>query len=185
MPRKNRDPFDELTKSEPIECPMLDGSAESGKIRFRVSQEALALFAGFLFLCATTFATAQNVEITLFDSTGQPTAYISRESLSDIVIYLWSGKPVAYIDKGAAGIFPVYRFDGSLVGWFTKGVLVSRDGTRIGAIQEAMDFATTAETAKDAKEAPPAKSAPQPEPARPTYSGVWDDILLNDYLLGR
>lgn len=49
-------------------------------------------------------------EITLFETSGQPTAYIATE---DMTIFLWTGEPVAYFIKNS-----IYGFNGKHLGWF-------------------------------------------------------------------
>ena len=51
-------------------------------------------FAGIIFLifCSVTIAK----EITIFNSSGDPTAYV--DTSDDLTIYLWAGEPVAYIN---------------------------------------------------------------------------------------
>ena len=64
------------------------------------------------------------METTLYDKSGQPTAYIATDKET---IYLWSGKAAAYIadDK-------LYGFNGCHLGWIKNGVIYTQSGAKIG-----------------------------------------------------
>jgi hypothetical protein len=67
----------------------------------------------FLFLSVAGIATAQ--EISLFNSDGEPRAYIDTED-EDLTIYLWNGEPVCYLSSSSNGIyFNIYGFNGKQV----------------------------------------------------------------------
>lgn len=65
------------------------------------------------------------MEKTLFNSNGEPVAYISDDSNKSI--YLWDGHPVACLYG-----YHVYGFNGRHLGWFINGVLYDSEGNRIG-----------------------------------------------------
>jgi hypothetical protein len=65
------------------------------------------------------------MEQTLFNSEGEPVAYISDDLKR--TIYLWDGHPVAYLYG-----YHVYGFNGWHLGWFTNDIMYDSDGARIG-----------------------------------------------------
>ena len=62
-------------------------------------------------------STAVAQELTLFDSSGNATAYIAMND--GMTIYLWGGTPVAYLHPRRSGTpYSVYGFNGDHLGWF-------------------------------------------------------------------
>jgi len=84
-----------------------------------------------VFLLLSVSAFAQTDEISLYDSSGNATAYIAE----DMTIYLWSGKPVAYLYKGTTGL-DVYGFNGKHLGWFEKGYIRTNEGDGACGVKE-------------------------------------------------
>ena len=60
----------------------------------------------------------QESEVTLFDKSTQPIAYINYVD-KDSTIYMWDGTPVAYFD----GKKDIYHFNGRFLGWYINGIL--------------------------------------------------------------
>ena len=56
-----------------------------------------------------------NMEKTLYDTQGEPVAYISDHL--NMVIYLWDGHPAAYLYD-----YHVYGFNGQHLGWFLDDI---------------------------------------------------------------
>lgn len=65
------------------------------------------------------------MEKALFNSGGEPIAYISEDARK--IIFLWDGHPVAYLYG-----HHVYGFNGQHLGWFISGVVYDIEGYRIG-----------------------------------------------------
>ena len=65
------------------------------------------------------------MERALFNSWGEPVAYISEEARK--TLFLWDGHPVAYLYG-----HHVYGFNGLHLGWFLNGVVYDSEGKRIG-----------------------------------------------------
>jgi hypothetical protein len=74
---------------------------------------------------------ASEEELSLFDSTGAPVAYIAIAD--DHTIYLWDGKPVAYLSPSGSDGWHVYGFAGDHLGWFEQGILCDHNGNAVGA----------------------------------------------------
>jgi hypothetical protein len=134
-----------------------------------------------MFLCniAAIPARAQDDEISLFDSTGQPIAYLAEE----LTIYLWSGRPVAYLDEDKSGGFHVYGFNGKHLGWFVNGLVRDHQGDVVGGVKEAFSTATQYEPYKSYKQYKPYKSYKEYAPYRPYFSLNWSQIHLKLFLL--
>ena len=124
-------------------------------------------------------AAAPHREISLFDSDGQPVAYIAE----DLTLYLWSGAPVAYLGNDRREGFNLYGFNGKHLGWLTSGVIRDHDGNVVGAFKEAFRSPTKLESAKGLKEQKPIKSATELEPAQPLLSRDWSELPLGVFLL--
>ena len=118
-------------------------------------------------------------EISLFDSSGKATAYISE----NLVIYLWSGKPVAYLVEDKAGGFHIYGFNGKHLGWFVSGIIYDHHGYVVGAVKEAFVTPPSYEPYKGYKMYVPYKSFKEFAPFRPFFHNSWSDISLKLFLL--
>jgi hypothetical protein len=120
-------------------------------------------------------------EITLFDSHGKATAYITLDD--ELTIYLWSGQPVAYLDQDSQGGFHVYGFNGEHLGWFVDGVLWDASGYASCAVKERLQ-STKFEPFKSFKKFKPFKSFKRSDPSRPIFSDSFGDIPCNFLLVG-
>lgn len=60
--------------------------------------------------------------ILLYDTTGDPVAYVEEDS-GTTILYRVSGDPLAYVSDGA-----IYTFNGKNLGWYEKGVFYDRNG---------------------------------------------------------
>jgi len=96
------------------------------------------------------------MEKSLFNSKGEPVAYIS-DDLSK-VIYLWDGHPVAYLYD-----YHVYGFNGLHLGWFIDGIVYDPNGNRIGFTSTTCPITVFKEPGK-AKKYPLDKAMPRYEP---------------------
>jgi hypothetical protein len=65
------------------------------------------------------------MERELFNSWGEPVAYISEKARNSI--FLWDGRAVAYLYG-----HHIYGFSGLHLGWFINGVVYDPEGKRIG-----------------------------------------------------
>ena len=135
------------------------------------------LIAILLFLFTIT-AFAASDEITLFDSSGKPVAYVAEE----LTIYLWSGKPVAYLHP-EGGKLHVYGFNGRHLGWFSKGLIRDHDGNAVGGVREAFSSSLSYEPYKSYKEFKPIKNFRQFAPFQPLFSASWSEVPLDLFLL--
>jgi len=115
------------------------------------------------------------MEITLYDNTGHPEAYIADDD--ERSIYLWSGDAVAYIQDEI-----VYGWNGYHLGYFHGGIVYDTNGRRVGSIREKCIYAVYAEYAKFAKYAKYAKYPQQPRNARPCFSATSSDKGLVEFL---
>jgi hypothetical protein len=84
------------------------------------------------------------MEKTLFNSNGEPVAYISSDT--NRTIYLWDGHPVAYLYS-----YHVYGFNGRHLGWLINGIVYDSDGNRIGFTSTACPVAVYKEPGKEKK----------------------------------
>ena len=98
----------------------------------------------------------RHMEKALFNSKGEPVAYIS-DDLSK-VIYLWDGHPVAYLYS-----YHIYGFNGIHLGWFIDGIVYDPSGDRIGFTSTTCPIGVYQEPAK-AKKYPVDKPGPRYEP---------------------
>jgi hypothetical protein len=134
------------------------------------------LSALLLLLCASTASAAD--ELSLFDGSGKPVAYVAEE----LTIYLWSGEPVAYLYQDSGKVH-VYGFNGKHLGWFVKGIVRDHDGNAVGAVKEALRLATEYEPYKSYKQYKPYKSYREYAPYQPYLSQSWSDLPLRLFLL--
>lgn len=115
---------------------------------------------------------ADNNEISPFDSSGKPVAYIALDE--EMTIYLWGGKPVAYLKRGSDG-YDVYGFNGEHLGWFLKGAVWDHDGAAACAVKEMMQ-STAYEPYKSYKQYKPYKSYTKYAPYQPSLTGKFGPI---------
>jgi hypothetical protein len=113
-------------------------------------------------------------EITLYDASGRPTAYIVPKDGS---IYLWSGKPVAYLHNEH-----VYGFNGRHLGWFEDGIIWAHDGTRAGFTSNTLPVFAQFEPFKAFKQFQPFKGFQQFAPFKPFKSTAVTAIPLANFL---
>ncbi len=100
-------------------------------------------------------------EITLFDSNGSATAYISDDR--DGTIYLWSGEAVAYLKQDH-----IYGFNGAHLGWFDAGIARDSKGYAVGYIKNTCPKITKTEPIKKIKKIKKVKSIAKVAPIKPT-----------------
>jgi hypothetical protein len=124
----------------------------------------LALIAGFAFPSAVAHA---DDEISLFDGSGQATAYIAPDD--EMTIYLWSGKPVAYLDANeGSDQFNVYGFNGKHLGWFSHGAIWDHSGHAECATAQRLS-STQIEPVKAIKQIAPIRAIPEIAPISPIF----------------
>lgn len=114
-------------------------------------------------------------EITLFNSQGNPTAYIANDEA--LTIYLWSGEPVAYLDNE-----DIYGFNGKHLGWFEQGIIWDHDGNKVGYINKTLPVFAKFEPLKSFKEFKPFKSFQEFSPFKPFKSLNISTIELSTFL---
>lgn len=132
-------------------------------------------------LAGTTLTTsaASAAEISLFNSSKAPVAYVA----DDLTIYLWSGEPVAYLDSDPTGGFHVYGFNGKHLGWYVSGVLRDNNGHSVGARKEAFSAPVQLEPFKSFKQFKPFKWFKELPPIRPLFVNSWSEVYLDEFLM--
>lgn len=124
-----------------------------------------------IFLCSAQ-------EITLFDSDGEPKAYIDADD-KEIPIYLWNGEPVAYLEPVSRyDYYNVYGFNGKHLGWFEGGLVIDHEGYVVGFIEGAVNKYTKYEPYKSYKKYLPYKSYTQYEPYKPNTKSYFSSTPL-------
>lgn len=113
-------------------------------------------------------------EITLYDGSGRPVAYIVG---SDDSIYLWSGEPVAYLHNEH-----LYGFNGKHLGWFESGVIWAHNGTMAGFTRETLPVYAQYEPYKVYKQYQPYKAYQQYAPYKTYKSTAISAIPLASLL---
>ena len=131
-----------------------------------------------LLLFASLSGFAQGRETSLFDSSGEPIAYIAEE----LTIYLWSGEPVAYLHPESSKLH-VYGFNGKHLGWYSNGLLRDHEGDAVGGIREAFSSHLSYEPYKSYKQYKPYKSYREYAPYQPYFSRSWSELPLKFFLL--
>lgn len=132
----------------------------------------------FVLLCETAVAQFSSDEIALYNSAGEPVAYIAD---TDSTIYLWSGKPVAYLHSDE-----VYSFDGKHLGWFVKGLIYNHEGEVVAAIRSRLKNVPQIAPIKSIKEIKPIKGIREISPVKPILLLAWsrNQALLSFFLVG-
>lgn len=132
----------------------------------------------FLVLLASQSAFAQD-EISLFDGEGRASAYVVADG--DLTIYLWTGEPVAYLVRDSGRDFHVYGFNGKHLGWFTGGVIRDHDGDAACAVKEVIQ-SPQLETLKGLKLLKSLKGLKELAPLRPLFSRQWGKLPCRFFL---
>jgi hypothetical protein len=117
-------------------------------------------------------------EISLFDSSGKPRAYIAEE----LTIYLWSGKPVAYLHSDA-GKLHVYGFNGRHLGWFVRGIIRDHGGNPVGGVKEVFTSSVEFDPFRSFKQFKPFKAFREFAPFQPFLTANWSEIPLQLFLM--
>lgn len=129
-------------------------------------------------LISISFSVNADEEVSLFDASGKPTAYIAEE----LTIYLWSGKPVAYLHS-ESGKVHIYGYNGKHLGWFVRGIVRDHEGNAVGAVKEVFHSAVEYEPYKSYKQYKPYKSYREYAPYQPYLSRDWSQLPLRLYLM--
>ena len=132
-----------------------------------------AIFAILIVVLCPIHAHAR--EITLFDQTGPPVAYI--DTSDELTVYLWDGDPVAYLEDES-----MYGFNGKHLGWFEKGLVWDHRGRVVGFTKGALEVLTKFEPFKSFKEFKPFKSFKDLAPLKPSYKAEWSITPLMFFL---
>jgi 4-fold beta-flower domain-containing protein len=140
------------------------------------------LLVGLSFLCMGANVGRAD-EVTLYNSSGTPVAYI--DTGDDSTIYLWSGMSVAYLDK-SAGETNIWGFNGKHLGWFENGVIWDNRGDGACAIEAALPNFGRPEPLRSLKRLKPLKQQQELTPLKPIISRRFGKIrcatLLNSGL---
>lgn len=105
-------------------------------------------------------------EISLFDSRGAATAYISETQ--GRVIFLWDGQPVAYLDSD-----DVYGFNGKHLGWWANGAVHDHVGAVACVIKSRYGGSTSYEPYKGYRSYQPYRAYKEYAPNRPSWSNQF------------
>jgi hypothetical protein len=114
------------------------------------------------------------METTLYDKSGQPTAYIAIDKET---IYLWSGKAAAYIDGDK-----LYGFNGRHLGWTKNGVFYTQDGQRVGFRSDKCPAARHTSPVKCIKQEKKTRSLRQVSKIRPILQLALAEEGLSEFL---
>jgi hypothetical protein len=123
----------------------------------------------------------QAEEISLFNSSGKPVAYIDTKD-DDLTIYLWDGKPVAYLSSSNSE-FHIYGFNGKHLGWFIDGIVRDHQGNAVGSTKDATSMYKEYEPYKSYKQYKPYKSYKEYAPYKPYLSNSWSSTTLRLFLM--
>ena len=118
-------------------------------------------------------------QITLFDRTGKPVAYIDYQE--DAAIYSFPGRPLAYINAD----MDVYTFHGKHLGWFEDGIVWDHRGRQVGFTEETCPVLIHFEPFKGFQQFQPFRGFEQFPPFKPFKANVHSNIGLIDFLLGK
>lgn len=132
-----------------------------------------------LFLATIFTRTSIADEISLFDSAGQPVAYIATDD--DMTIYMWSGEPVAYLSGGNS--INIYGFNGEHLGWFDNGIIRDHNGDAVGFMKGAVNMYTSYEPYKSYRQYKPYKAYQQYAPYKPYNSSSFSRTPLVSFLM--
>jgi hypothetical protein len=119
---------------------------------------------------------AGDEELSLFNSKGEPVAYIAPSE--EMTIYLWDGKPVAYLDDEAN----VYGFNGKHLGWFVNGAIFNHQGVAECATKVRFAGYTEYEPYKSYKEYRPYRSYKEYAPYQPYLTNSFSQIPCSLFL---
>lgn len=128
-----------------------------------------------------TSITATSQEVSLFNSDGEPVAYIDTRD-EDLTIYMWEGSPVAYLTSANNG-FNIYGFNGKHLGWFDEGLIINHDGYVVGFQKGAVNMYTKYEPYKSYKKYKPYKSYKQYAPYKPFTKNQFSSETLSLFLM--
>jgi hypothetical protein len=114
-------------------------------------------------------------EISLFDSSGTPIAYLATDD--EMTIYLWSGTPVAYLDDEN-----IYGFNGNHLGWLKDGIMYDHKGDVVGATKNNFSTAVKTEPFKGFKKFKPFRAFQKFAPFEPFHHSTWSRTPMAAFL---
>lgn len=109
--------------------------------------------------------TAGEVEVTLYDKSGTPIAYISTDE--DRTIYSFDGRPLAYLEGNS-----IYGFNGNHLGWFEDGVVRDKQGCPAGFVSQRLKAFARFQPHKSFKKFKPFKRFRRFAPFKPFYKST-------------
>ena len=116
------------------------------------------------------------MEETLFDSQGNPVAYINYND--EATIYLCDGTPVAYLSDNNT----VYGFNGNHLGWYEDGIIRNLNGEKSGFNKETLSVYAKYEPYKSYAKYKPYKSYKKYAKYKPYYKYVNSNEGLIEFL---
>ena len=118
-------------------------------------------------------------EITLYDRSGNATAYIDYSE--NFTIFLWNGKPVAFLEKSLDDIC-VFGFNGKFLGWYENGIIYNMQGDAVGAREGSVNMLTKIEPIKSIKQITPIRPITPITPIKPFWNNRWSSTPLIEFL---
>jgi len=146
----------------------------------RFTRKWLIIISLFVSLASVQVFAYDDDELTLFDSGGNPVAYIDTAD-DDLTIYLWDGTPVAYL-YSEDRTFHVYGFNGNHLGWFVNGIMRDSDGYAVGATEKSFSGITKIEPIKSIKRIKPIQNIRRIAPIAPIFKNSWSRTNLRLFL---
>ena len=135
------------------------------------------IFTFFLSVFNVFYSLAE--QITLFNSSGEATAYIDTDE--ELTIYLWNGKPLAYLVSNGDS-FHIYGFNGKHLGWYEEGIVRDHNGYAVGFQEGATTIYTHYEPYKSYQQYKPYKSYKEYAPYKPYYRSNFSNESLSLFL---
>ncbi len=115
------------------------------------------------------------MEITLYDKTGGPVAYISSDN--ENAIYLWDGHAVCYIEDEK-----IYGWKGKHIGWFVNEIIFDTKGYRVGFTKNTCPYSTYVESVKNVKYGKYVKHVKYVPYVKPVFSSTLSNLNLKEFL---
>lgn len=134
----------------------------------------------FTILLLVLFVTKTNAqEVSLYDSEGEPIAYIDFSE--DATIFMWEGSPVAFLEKDGRDVC-VFGFNGSFMGWYEDGIIYDKNGYAVGAKKGAINITTKIERIKGIQRITPIRPITPITPIQPILKINWSSTSLSEFL---
>lgn len=134
------------------------------------------LVLAFVILSVSTLSAQQ---ISLYDSEGEPRAYIDYDK--DATIFMWNGTPVAFVEKDGNALC-VFGFNGSFLGWYENGVIYDKNGYAVGVREGAVNMITKMGGMKGIQKITPMRPITPMTLMQPIWKSGWSNTSLTEFL---